>query len=89
MTRAHQQTALNGCHQDAGHQGKKWTLSLVRDKFWWPCAQEAMENAVCDCKCCQTYGGSESRAPMISLKETAPPSTSASGFHISHEGIRH
>ena len=48
VPRAHQQTALNGCHQDAGHQGKKQTLSLVVDRFWWPGVQEAMENAVCD-----------------------------------------
>ena len=31
-----------------------------------------MENAVHDCKHCQTYGGSESRAPMVSLKVTTP-----------------
>ena len=72
VPRAHQQTALNGCHQDAGHQGKKWTLSLIKDRFWWPGIQEAMENTVHDCKCCQTYGGSESRAPMVSLKATTP-----------------
>ena len=31
-----------------------------------------MENIVRDCKCCKTYGGSESRAPMVSLKVTTP-----------------
>ena len=72
MPRAHQQTVLNGCHQDDGHQGKKQTLSLVVDRFWWPDVQEAVENVVRDCKHCQTYGGSESRAPMVSLKVTAP-----------------
>ena len=29
VPRAHRRTALNGCHQDTDHQGKKWTLSLV------------------------------------------------------------
>ena len=46
VPRAHQQTALNGCHQDAGHQGKKQTLSLVVDRLWWPGIQKAVENAV-------------------------------------------
>ena len=72
MPRAHQRTALNGCHRDADHQGKKRTLSLVIDRFCWPSILEAVENMVHDCKCCQTYGGSESRAPMVSLKVTTP-----------------
>ena len=69
VPRAHQQTAPNGCHQDAGHQGKKWTLSLVIDRFWWTGVQEAMENTVRDCKCCQTYVESESRAPKFMCRE--------------------
>ena len=64
--------ALNGCHRDAGHQGNKRTLSLVTDRFWWPGVQEAAENIVHDCKRCQAYGGIESKAPMVSLKVTAP-----------------
>ena len=72
VPRAHRRAALNGCHQDAGHQGKKQTLSLVADRFWWPGVQEAAENAVHNCKHCQVYGRSESKAPMVSLKATAP-----------------
>ena len=29
-------TALDGCHHDAGHQGKKRTESLISVQFWWP-----------------------------------------------------
>ena len=72
MPWAHRQTALNQCHRDAGHQGKKRTPCLVTDRFWWPVIQEAAENIVHDCKRCQAYGGIESRAPMVSLKVTAP-----------------
>ena len=57
--------ALTGCHRDAHHQGKKWTLSLVAD------VQEAAENIVHDCKRCQAHGGIEFRSPMVSLKATA------------------
>ena len=48
--KAQRRTALNGCHRDASHQGKKRTLSLVADRFWWPGVQEAVENAVCVAK---------------------------------------
>ena len=63
---------MNGCHRDAGHQGKERTLSPVTDRFWWPDVQEAAENIVRDCKRCQAYRGSESRAHVVSLKMTAP-----------------
>ena len=56
VPRAHRRTTLNGCHQDASYQGKKWTLNLVADRFWWPGVQEAAENIVCDCKCAKFTG---------------------------------
>ena len=36
VPRAHRRTAIDGCHHDAGHQGKKRTESLISDQFWWP-----------------------------------------------------
>ena len=33
---AHRRTALNGVHQDAGHQGQQRTLVLTEECFWWP-----------------------------------------------------
>ena len=34
VPRAHRRTAIDGCHCDAGHQGKKRTKSLISDQFW-------------------------------------------------------
>ena len=34
--KAHCVAALNGCHQDAGHQGCDHTMSLLWEHFWWP-----------------------------------------------------
>ena len=31
---AHQRTAIDGCHHDADHQGKKRMKSLISDRFW-------------------------------------------------------
>ena len=36
VPRAHWVAAVNGCHQDAGHQGHGHTLSLLQEHFWWP-----------------------------------------------------
>ena len=33
---AHRRTALNGVHQDTGHQGQQRTLVLAKECFWWP-----------------------------------------------------
>ena len=36
VPKVHWVAALNGCHQDAGHQGHDHTLSLWQEHFWWP-----------------------------------------------------
>ena len=36
VPQAHRRMATDGCHRDAGHQGKKRTESLILDRFWWP-----------------------------------------------------
>ena len=33
VPRAHR-TTIDGCHHDAGHEGKKRTKSLISDRFW-------------------------------------------------------
>ena len=34
VPKAHWTATLNGCHQDAGHQGHDHTLSLLQEHFW-------------------------------------------------------
>ena len=36
VPKAHRVATLNGCHQDARHQGLDHTLSLLQECFWWP-----------------------------------------------------
>ena len=33
---AQHRMALNGVHQDAGHQRQQGTLALAQERFWWP-----------------------------------------------------
>ena len=43
VPRTHRMTAIDGCHHDAGHQGKKRTESLISDQFWWPGVYEEVD----------------------------------------------
>ena len=49
VPKVHQVTALNGSHQDAGHQGCDCTLSLLQEHFWWPGMASQMQQAVRNC----------------------------------------
>ena len=44
------QAAIDGCHQSAGHQGHDCTLSLMKERFWWPGMSQALVMAVSNCR---------------------------------------
>ena len=46
---AHWVAAMNGWHQDAGHQGQQQTLYLLYDQFWWPRMATQMQKAISSC----------------------------------------
>ena len=46
VPKVHRRTAIDSCHQDTGHQGKKRTESLISDQFWWPGVHEDVDQAV-------------------------------------------
>ena len=49
------QVAIDGCHQSAGHQGRDWTLSLMKERFWWPGMSQALVMAVSNCGHCKQF----------------------------------
>ena len=57
VPKAHQTAALNGCHWDAGHQGRDHTLSLLQECFWWPGMAKQMRQAIKTCRRCLQYEG--------------------------------
>ena len=72
VPKAHQTTALNGCHQDAGHQGHDHTLSLLQECFWWPGMAKQIRQTIRACTHCLQYEGGFPKAPLCPIVATAP-----------------
>jgi hypothetical protein len=72
VPKRHRVSAINGCHRDAGHQGKTRTLSLARERFWWPGMRKEVLSAVESCGRCQAYEAKSIIAPMESIRATQP-----------------
>ena len=68
----HRRTAIDSCHHDTGHQGKKRTESLISDHFWWARVYKEFNRAVQNCRRCQLYGGREEKTLMVPMMVTAP-----------------
>ena len=52
VPKAHRTAALNGCHQDVGHQSHDDTLSFLQECFWWPGMAKQMRQTIRACTCC-------------------------------------
>ena len=72
VLKAHQIATLNGCHQDAGHQGCDHTLSLLQECFQWPEMAYQMRQSIRACTCCLQYEGGFPKAPLCPILATAP-----------------
>ena len=72
VPKAHQTAALNGCHQDTGHQGHDHTLSLLQEHFWWPGMAKQMRQTIRACTHCFQYEGGFHKAPLCPIVATAP-----------------
>ena len=49
------QTAITGCHQYLGHQGRDHTLSLLRERFWWPGMAQRMMMSIHNFEKCHIF----------------------------------
>ena len=72
VPKTHQNAALNGCHQDAAHQGHDHTLSLLQECFWLSGMAKQMRQVIKACKHCLQYEGSTPKAPLCPIVATAP-----------------
>ncbi|KAJ8383368.1 hypothetical protein AAFF_G00221580 [Aldrovandia affinis] len=66
--------ALQGVHDEAGHQGQYRTLYLAKQRFFWVEMERDVRNYVKTCKRCvvSKTPEPEGRAPFESIKTTSP-----------------
>ena len=64
---AHRQTALNGVHRDAGHQGQERTIALAQEHFWWPRMVNDCHALVGECHHCKIFKGALVKAPLCPI----------------------
>ena len=72
LPKEYRKTALEGLHDNAGHLGVEKTLSLVRDRFFWPKMARDVETHVKSCERCIKRKTPAQVAPMTPIQATHP-----------------
>ena len=68
----HQGTTLDGCHQEAAHQGQRRSIALMQEHFWWPGMTRDLRNRIKKCSRCRKYEAAPPVAPMKFLTCSGP-----------------
>ena len=63
----HCSAALDGCHQEAAHQGQCGSTALMQECFWWPGMTRDFRNHIKKCGHCRRYEAAPPVAPMKPL----------------------
>ena len=70
---AHVSTVLESLHNDMGHPGKDRTLSLVRDRFYWPGMHQDITTWIEECgRCTRRKSPTNQRAPLVNITTSSP-----------------
>ena len=72
VPKAYRSRALAGCHDDVGHQGRMRTLSLLRERFFWPGMQTEVIQHVLKCTGCLRRKTPSHVAPLQPIHVTQP-----------------
>ena len=72
VPKAYRSRALAGCHDDFGHQGRMRTLSLLRERFFWPGMQSEAIQYVLKCTRCLRRKTPSHVAPLQPIHVTQP-----------------
>jgi hypothetical protein len=70
---AHVNTVLEAMHNDMGHPGQDMTLSLLKNRFYWPGMSKDVEEWISHCgRCIRRKTPPNHRAPLVSIGTTSP-----------------
>ena len=64
--------ALTGLHDDVGHPGKDRTVSLIRERFYWPLMKNDVDEKVDTCERCILRKARSDTAPLVSITTNQP-----------------
>ena len=68
----HWGATLDGCHQEAAHQGQCRSIALIQECFWWPGMTRDLRNRIKKCSRCRKYEAAPPVAPMKPLTCSGP-----------------
>ena len=72
VPKAHRHKAILGCHDDIGHQGRVRTLSLLRERFFWPGMQVEATQHIAKCPRCLKRKSTPHVAPLQPILVSQP-----------------
>ena len=73
LPKVYQKTVLQGLHNDVGHPGRDRTLSLIRERFYWPRMTAEIEQWTKQCqRCLLRKSPTNNRAPLVNIVTTYP-----------------
>ena len=62
-----------GLHDEAGHQGRDRTISLIRSRFFWPLMDQFVESNIRKCsRCIRRKSKEKKAAPLVSIETSYP-----------------
>ena len=68
VPKRHRGAALDGCHQEAAHQGQRRSTALMQECFWWSGMTRDLRNHIKKCSRCRKY---EAAPPVVPKKPLA------------------
>ena len=68
----HRGAALDGCHQEAAHQGQRCSMALMQECFWWPGMTHDLRNRITKYSHCRKYEAAPPVVPMKPLTCSGP-----------------
>ena len=72
IPKTHRHKAILGCHDELGHQGRVRTLSLLRERFFWPSMQVEATQHIAKCSRCLKRKSTPQVAPLQPILVSQP-----------------
>ena len=72
IPKTHRHQAILGCHDEVGHEGRVRTLSLLRERFFWPNMQVEATQHIAKCSRCLKRKSTPQVAPLQPILVSQP-----------------